>query len=93
MSDINKSDIDQFIADELNLSVKDVDAITDMFLRQIIDQMGQGFNVDLHRFGTFEVKERKARKGRNPQTGEVIEIAAKNYAKFKPWKAMRDAVV
>ena len=93
MSDINKSDIDQFIADELGMSVKDIDAVTDMFLNQIIDQMSQGFNIDLYRFGTFEVKERKARKGRNLQTGEAIEIATKKYAKFKPWKKMRDAVV
>lgn len=93
MSDINKSDIDQFIADKLDLSAKEVDAITDMFLHQIIDQMSQGFNIDLYRFGTFEIKERKARKGRNPQTGEVIEIDAKKYAKFKPWKKMREAVL
>lgn len=91
--DINKSDIDQFIADDLGVSVKDVDRITDMFLAQIKDQMSQGFDVDLYRFGSFMGVVRKARKGRNPKTGEAIQIPEKRVVKFKAWKAFKDAVL
>ena len=98
MSKVNKSDIDQFIADsdlgqKLGLSVRDVDALSDMFLNQIIDQVDQLGEVDLHRFGTFTKALRKARNGRNPKTGEKISIPAKNVVKFKPFKAFRDGVL
>lgn len=93
MSKVNKSDIDQFIADELDMSQKDIDKITDMFLNQVIDQVDQLGEVDLHRFGTFTKEVRKGRKGRNPKTGETIDIPAKNYVKFKAWKKFRDAVL
>lgn len=93
MSKVNKSDIDQFIADEKGMSVEDVDAITDMFLNQIIDQVDQLGEVDLHRFGTFVKVVRKARAGRNPKTGEKILIAAKNVVKFSPFKAFREGVL
>ena len=92
MSKVNKSDIDQFIGDDLGMSQKDVDKITDMFLNQIIDQVDQLGEVDLFRFGTFVKKQRKARKGRNPRTGEAIDIPAKNYVKFEPFKKFRDVV-
>lgn len=90
-NDINKSDIDQFIADQLGMKVKDVGQITDMFLNQIKDQMAQGFDTDLHRFGTFVRVVRKARVGRNPKTGEAIDIPEKGVVKFKPFKAFKDA--
>lgn len=92
-NDINKSDIDQFIADQLGVKLADVGQITDLFLEQIKDQMSQGFDIDLHRFRTFVRTVRKARAGRNPGTGEAIQIPAKGVVKFKPWKAFREAVL
>ena len=92
-NDINKSDIDQFIADDLDMPVKDVDKVTDMFLAQIKDQMSQGFDIDLHRFGSFMGVVRKARVGRNPKTGVPIQIPAKRVVKFKAWKAFKEAVL
>ena len=92
-NDINKSDIDQFIADQLGVKLADVGQITDLFLEQIKDQMSQGFDIDLHRFGTFVRTVRKARAGRNPGTGEAIQIPEKGVVKFKPWKAFREVVL
>ena len=58
----------------------------------ILEALKQGDKVQLIGFGNFEVRERAARKGRNPQTGEEIEIAASKVPAFKPGKALKDAV-
>lgn len=69
-------------------ATKAVDAVFDTILNALKD----GDKVQLIGFGNFEVRERAARKGRNPQTGEEIEIAASKVPAFKPGKALKDAV-
>ena len=65
---------------------------TEKVFEVIIQTLATGEPVKVHQFGDFAVAERSARKGRNPQTGEEIEIKAKAVPKFKPQKALKDAV-
>jgi DNA-binding protein HU-beta len=71
---------------------KDAQAAVDCVLSSITKALGKGDSVSLIGFGTFKVAERKARKGRNPQTGEEIDIAASNVPKFVAGKALKEAV-
>lgn len=69
---------------------------TDIIVKQVFDAMKEamiaGDKIVIADFGTFDIKERAARKGRNPQTGEEIEIAASKNVHFKAGKALKDAV-
>lgn len=71
---------------------KDAAAAVDCVLSTITKAMKKGGSVTLVGFGTFGVAKRKARKGRNPQTGEELKIKAKKVPKFTPGKALKDAV-
>jgi nucleoid DNA-binding protein len=68
----------------------DVDAIVEATLATIADKLQSSERVDLRGFGSFVVKEKKARQGRNPRTGETIQIAAKRDAGFKPGKELTE---
>ena len=76
----------------INVSKKDLTTIVEGVIKSITDELIAGGRVQLVGFGTFEVSERAARKGRNPQTGIEIEIPASKAPKFKPGKALKDAV-
>ena len=71
---------------------KDAQAAVDCVLSSITKALGKGDPVSLIGFGTFKVADRKARKGRNPQTGEEINIAARKVPKFVAGKALKKAV-
>ncbi|MFH2219440.1 MAG: HU family DNA-binding protein [Pseudomonadota bacterium] len=71
---------------------KDAQAAVDCVLSSIIRELAKGDSVSLVGFGTFKVTARKARKGRNPQTGAEINIAARKVPKFVAGKALKDAV-
>ena len=71
---------------------KAAQAVVDSVLSNIIRALGKGDSVSLVGFGTFKVAERKARKGRNPQTGEEIDISASRVPKFVAGKALKEAV-
>lgn len=73
-------------------SKSDVEAVIDSLLTEIGNALRAGEKVDLRGFGSFTAKERKARQGRNPRTGETIEIAAKKTTTFKPGKELADLV-
>lgn len=89
---MNKSELVDAIAASADISKaaagRALDAVTDA----ITGALKEGDQVALVGFGTFLVKERAARTGRNPQTGQPIEIAAANIPTFKPGKALKDAV-
>ena len=74
------------------LTHKDTEAVVGAFFSTIQESLAAGENVQVIGFGTFEVRERAARVGRNPQTGEEIQIAAAKVPAFKPGKALKDAV-
>lgn len=88
---MNKSDLVQKVSDTAELSKKDAAKAVDAVFDAISEALQQGQKVQLIGFGNFEVRERSARKGRNPQTGEEIDIPASKVPAFKPGKALRDA--
>lgn len=89
---MNKSQLIDAAADEADVSKNEVAAVLDAVLDTIQDAVKRGEKVTLTGFGTFERRERAARTGRNPQTGEQIKVAASKSPAFKPGKAFKDAV-
>ena len=89
---MNKSELITAIAEHANLTKADVNRALDGLLKTIETTLASGNSVALVGFGSFEVKARAERKGRNPQTGEEITIAAANVPSFKSGKVLKDAV-
>ena len=88
----NKQELVTDVATATGLTKKDATAAVDAVFASIQDTLAKGEKVQLIGFGNFEVRHRAARKGRNPQTGEEIEIAASKIPAFKPGKALKDAI-
>lgn len=89
---MNKNDLVQAVADESNLSRADATRAVDAVVAAVSKALKQGDTVSLVGFGTFLVRERAARTGRNPRTGDEIKIAASKNPVFKAGKALKDAV-
>ncbi|UOQ42706.1 HU family DNA-binding protein [Halobacillus salinarum] len=89
---MNKTDLINAVSEKADLSKKDATQAVDSVFESIMGSLKDGEKVQLIGFGNFEVRERAARKGRNPQTGEEIEISASKVPAFKPGKALKDAV-
>lgn len=89
---LNKTDLTNQVAETAELSKKDAARAVDAVFDSIQTALKNGDKVQLIGFGNFEVRERAARKGRNPQTGEEIEIAASKLPVFKPGKGLKDSV-
>lgn len=89
---MNKSDLVNEVAERTELSKKDAGTAVDAVFQTIMDSLGEGERVQIIGFGNFEVRDRAARKGRNPQTGEEIQIAATKVPAFRAGKALKDAV-
>ncbi|PIE62310.1 MAG: DNA-binding protein [Desulfobacter postgatei] len=88
---MNKGDLINKVSEVLS-SKKDAQAAVDCMIETITEALAANDSVTLVGFGTFKTAERKARKGRNPQTGKEIDIPARNVPKFVPGKALKDAV-
>lgn len=89
---MNRSDLVQHVAGETGMSRSAAEAAVNSMLSGIAGSLAQGEAVSLPGFGTFGTRSRPARMGRNPRTGESLEIAASTVATFKPGKSLRDAV-
>ena len=89
---MNKTELIAAMAKETELSKKDVEAVLKSFIDVVSKELKNGEKVQLVGFGTFEVSEREARMGRNPKSGEPMEIAASKMPKFKAGKALKDMV-
>lgn len=89
---MNKTELVAKVAELAELSKKDAQKAVEAVFEAITDALKSGDRVQLMGFGNFEIRERSARKGRNPQTGEEIEIAASKVPAFKPGKALRESV-
>ena len=87
-----KSDLANALVESSGMSKADASDAVDSMLNAIVGMLSEGERVSLAGFGTFSTAHRDARKGRNPATGETIDIAAKTVAKFKAGKALADAV-
>ena len=90
---MNKAELISSVAEKTELTKKDSEKAVNAVLETIGAALGNGDKVQLVGFGTFEIRERAARKGRNPQTGEEINIAAARVPVFKAGKSLREAVV
>ena len=88
---MNKTDLINEVAKVVKTK-KDAQAALDAVLSSIAEALKKGDTVSLVGFGTFKVTERKARKGRNPQTGATIKIKASSTVRFKPGKALKNAI-
>lgn len=89
---MNKTELISEVAQKANITKKDADKIVNAFFATVESALKAGDKVQLVGFGTFEVRERQARKGRNPQTGQEISIPATKVPAFKAGKALKDAV-
>jgi len=92
MAKITKEDLIEVLAKKVCCSKKEARDALDLFLAEIKSTLKKGQDVVLTGFGTFKVAKRKARTGRNPQTGASIKIAAKRVPRFKAGKGLKDAV-
>ncbi len=87
---MNKSQLIKSVADKSELSQKQVTEALSLIEDTLIETLKTGEKVQLSGFGTFEVRERAERKGRNPKTGEVVTVAACKYLAFVPAKAVKE---
>ena len=89
---MNRSELISSIADKSGLTKKDSEKALAAFIESVEEQLQRGEKIQLVGFGTFEVTERAARTGKNPQTGKEIKIPASKAPKFKAGKALKDLV-
>ena len=89
---MNKTELTTAMAEQAGISKKDAEKALKAFTDVVADELKKGGKVQLVGFGTFEVSERAAREGRNPQTKESIKIAASKAPKFKAGKPLKDLV-
>jgi DNA-binding protein HU-beta len=89
---LNKTELVSSVAEKAQLTKKDAEKVVNAVFVSIEEALANNDKVQLVGFGTFEVRERAARTGRNPKTGEPIEIASAKVPAFKPGKALKDSV-
>ena len=89
---MNKADLVSKVSETTELSKKDATKVVDAVFDAIAEALQSGDKVQLVGFGNFEIRERSARKGRNPQTGEEIDIPASKVPSFKPGKALKEGI-
>ena len=89
---MNKQDLIALVAKKAELTKKESEAAVAAVVEGITDTLAKGDKVQLVGFGTFEVRQRQARDGRNPSTGEAIKIAAQKVPAFKAGKALKEMV-
>ena len=89
---MNKADLISAIVEKTGLTKKETDKTVKAFEEVIIETLAQGGKVQIVGFGTFDVSDRAARVGRNPQTGKEMDIPASKAPRFKAGKVLKDAV-
>ena len=89
---MNKTELVAAMAEQADMTKKDAEKALTAFTAVVAKELRNGGKIQLVGFGTFEVAERAAREGRNPQTGETMQIAAAKAPKFKAGKALKDEV-
>lgn len=89
---MNKVQLTDVVADKSGMTKKDCAVVVSAVLDAITEALAAGDDVRITGFGSFEVKERAARPGRNPRTGEVVEIPASKYVSFSAGSGLKDKV-
>lgn len=89
---MNKGELIEAIANDSGVTKADANRVINTFVNTVIDELKNGGQVVLPGLGSFSTGNRSARTGRNPQTGQAIQIKASRVAKFKPGKSLKEAV-
>lgn len=89
---MTKADLVEKVATEAEMTKKDAEQLVEIIFESIIDSLNKGEKIELRGFGSFRVRERNARQGRNPKTGASVKIPAKRVAYFKPGKELKDII-
>ena len=89
---MTKVDLVEGLSNKLGVTKSEAERAVDSLIEDIINALKQGDRVNISGFGAFAVSNREARTGRNPKTGEAIEISASRAAKFKPGKQLKDSL-
>ena len=89
---MNKSDLVAIVAEKMEVTKKDAEVSLNAVVEAITESLVKGEKIQLIGFGSFEVRKRAARKGRNPQTNEEMKISASKVPAFKAGQALKDAV-
>ena len=84
--------LQKLASDNPELRAQEVEQVVDIFFDEIAQRLAEGGRVELRGFGAFSTREREARTGRNPRTGEAVDVPAKRVPYFKPGKEMRNAL-
>lgn len=90
---MTKADLVEQIADATGLTKKDTAVVVDGFLDAVKQAMAQEKNIEIRGFGSFKVKKRKARKARNPRTGDPVQVPSRHVPTFKPSKELKELIV
>lgn len=92
MKTITRADVAETIYEEIGLSRKDSTDVLDMILDEVVQELSHGNDVKLSSFGTFSLRDKKARAGRNPKTGVEAIISSRRVISFKPSQTMRKVI-
>jgi integration host factor subunit beta len=89
---MTKADLVDRVAKDAELTKKDAEQLVEIVFDSIVASLNDGQKIELRGFGSFRVRQRNARSGRNPKTGEPVEIPAKRVAYFKPGKELKELI-
>ncbi|MGI8883469.1 MAG: integration host factor subunit beta [Pyrinomonadaceae bacterium] len=89
---MTKADLVERVAKEADMTKKDAEQLVEIIFDSIIASLNKGEKIELRGFGSFRVRQRNARKGRNPKTGDSVDIPAKRVAYFKPGKELKELI-
>jgi integration host factor subunit beta len=89
---MTKADLVEKVSVEAEMTKKDAEQLVEIVFDSIVGSLNKGEKIELRGFGSFRVRERNARKGRNPKTGTAVSIPAKRVAYFKPGKELKELI-
>jgi integration host factor subunit beta len=89
---MTKADLVEQVAGETEMTKKDAEQLVEIIFESIIGALNKGEKIELRGFGSFRVRQRGSRKGRNPKTGASVSIPAKRVAYFKPGKELKEVI-
>lgn len=89
---MTKADLVEKVSKEAEMTKKDAEQLVEIVFDSIVGSLNKGEKIELRGFGSFRVRERNARKGRNPKTGTAVSIPAKRVAYFKPGKELKELI-
>ena len=93
METLTKADLSRYLMERLELGKKDADLLVNTFLESIIESLKTGEGVELRGFGSFRLRDRRARQGRNPRSGVNIQVPPKRVVYFKLGKELRSKLI